>query len=380
MTDAVELARELVRRPSVTPDAKDALDFLAGVLAAAGFACTPLRFAEDGTPDVDNLHAAFGTGARHLAFAGHVDVVPPGDDSRWSAPPFAAELRDGRVIGRGIADMKSGVAAFVAAALDFLAARGSGFDGRISLILTGDEEGPAINGTRKVMEHLKAADDLPEVCLLGEPTCREVFGEMIKVGRRGSLTAHIAVDGVAGHVAYPETADNPVHRLVRILDELLAKKLDAGNAYFPPSSLMVTTVDVGNPATNVVPGRATASLNIRFSTEQTTEALERWISEVAARHAAAVEVRFERGAQPFLTPPGAWSDLVAAAVKDVAGLDPALGTTGGTSDARFIKAYCPVVEFGLCGKTMHSVDECVDAAEIDALRRVYLRVLERYFR
>ncbi len=380
MTDAVELARELVRRPSVTPDARDVLDYLAGVLGAAGFACTPLRFSAENTPDVDNLHAAIGSGARHLAFAGHLDVVPPGDESRWSAPPFAALLRDGRVIGRGVADMKSGVAAFVAAAIDFLAERGAAFDGRISLILTGDEEGPAINGTKKVMEHLRAAGDLPEVCLLGEPTCREVFGEMIKVGRRGSLTAHIAVNGIQGHVAYPETADNPIHRLVRILDELLAKRLDAGNAYFPPSTLMVTTVDVGNPATNVVPGQARASLNIRFSTEQSTEALERWISEVAARHAADVELRFERGAQPFLNPPGAWSDLVAAAVADVTGLDPALGTTGGTSDARFIKDYCQVVEYGLCGKTMHSVDESVDAAEIAALARVYRRVLERYFR
>lgn len=378
MTDAVELARELVRRPSVTPDAKDALDYLADVLGAAGFVCTPLRFSAEGTPDVDNLYAAFGSGARHLAFAGHVDVVPPGDESRWSAPPFAAEMRDGRVIGRGIADMKSGVAAFAAAALDFLAAR-PGFDGRISLILTGDEEGPAINGTKKVMDHLEAAGDLPEVCILGEPTCREVFGEMIKVGRRGSLTAHIAVNGVAGHVAYPETADNPVHRLVRILDELLAKKLDPGNAYFPPSTLMLTTVDVGNPATNVVPGQARASLNIRFSTAQTAEGLERWIAEVVARHAADVELRFERGAQPFLNPPGAWSDLVAAAVKDVTGIDAALGTTGGTSDARFIKDYCPVVEYGLCGKTMHSVDESVSAAEIDSLKQVYMRILERYF-
>lgn len=379
MTDAVELARELVRHPSVTPDAKGVLDHIGGVLTRAGFACTPLRFSAEGTPDVDNLFAAFGSGARHLAFAGHLDVVPPGDEGSWSAPPFAAELRDGVVIGRGVADMKSGVAAFAAAALDFLAERGAAFDGRISLILTGDEEGPAINGTKKVMEHLKAADDLPEVCILGEPTCREVFGEMIKVGRRGSLTAHIAVNGVQGHVAYPENADNPVHRLVRILEELLAKKLDAGNAFFPPSTLMITTVDVGNPATNVVPAQARAALNIRFSTEQTTESLERWIAGVAARHAANVEIRFERGAQPFLNPPGAWSELVAAAVADVTGIDPALGTTGGTSDARFIKDYCQVVEFGLCGKTMHSVDECVSAAEIEGLKQVYRRILERYF-
>jgi succinyl-diaminopimelate desuccinylase len=377
MLNPVELSQALVRCPSVTPDARPVMDVIAGVLEPLGFACEHLRFSAEGTPDVDNLAASIGSGERHLAFAGHLDVVPPGEG--WSSAPFDGQIRDGVLYGRGSADMKTGVAAFVAAASAYLEARGDAFDGRISLILTGDEEGPAINGTKKVMEHLKAKGDLPEVCLLGEPTCREFFGEMLKIGRRGSLTAHIAVEGVQGHVAYPDAADNPTHRLVRILDELLAKKLDAGDAHFPPSSLMITTVDVGNPATNVIPGAAKASLNIRFSTHQTSEGLERWIESVIARHAPKATVRFERGAQPFLNPPGAWSDLVAAAVTDVTGLVPQFSTTGGTSDARFIKDYCAVVEYGLPGKTMHQVDEGVAVADIESLAQVYLRVLERYF-
>lgn len=377
MLDPVELSQALVRCPSVTPDAKPVIDVIAAILEPLGFASEHLRFSAEGTPDVDNLVASFGSGAKHLAFAGHLDVVPPGEG--WTSPPFAGEIRDGVLYGRGAADMKTGVAAFVAAAAEFLEKRGDAFDGRISLILAGDEEGPAINGTRKVMEHLKAKGDLPQVCLLGEPTCREFFGEMLKIGRRGSLTAHIAVAGVQGHVAYPDDADNPVHRLVPILDELLAKKLDTGDAHFPPSSLMITTVDVGNPATNVIPGAAKASVNIRYSTRQTAEGLERWISGVVARHAPDAEVRFVRFAQPFLTPPGAWSDLVAAAITDVTGLVPLLSTTGGSSDARFIKDYCTVVEYGLPGKTMHQVDESVAVADIESLTRVYLRVLERYF-
>jgi len=377
MLNPVELSQALVRCPSVTPDAKPVMDLIAAVLEPLGFACEHLRFSDADTPDVDNLFASLGRGDKHLAFAGHLDVVPPGEG--WTSAPFDAAIRDGVLYGRGSADMKTGVAAFVAAAAAFLEARGDAFDGRISLILTGDEEGPAINGTRKVMEHLKAKDDLPQVCLLGEPTCRDFFGEMLKIGRRGSLTAHIAVEGVQGHVAYPDSSDNPVHRLVPILDELLAKKLDKGNEHFPPSRLMITTVDVGNPATNVVPGTAKASLNIRFSTQQTTEGLERWIEAVVARHAPGGAVRFERGAQPFLNPPGAWSDLVAAAVTDVAGTVPLLSTTGGTSDARFIKDYCAVVEYGLPGKTMHQVDEGVAVADIESLAQVYLRVLERYF-
>ncbi len=377
MLNPVELSQALVRCPSVTPDARAVMDLIAAVLEPLGFACEHLRFSAEGTPDVDNLAASLGHGEKHLAFAGHLDVVPPGEG--WASPPFAAEIRDGVLYGRGAADMKTGVAAFVAAASAFLEARGDAFDGRISLILTGDEEGPAINGTRKVMEHLKAKGELPQVCLLGEPTCREFSGEMLKIGRRGSLTAHIAVEGVQGHVAYPDGADNPVHRLVPILDELLAKKLDAGDEHFPPSRLMITTVDVGNPATNVIPGVAKASLNIRFSTRQTTEGLERWIESVVARHAPGGTVRFERGAQPFLNPPGAWSDLVAAAVTDVTGKVPLLSTTGGTSDARFIKDYCAVVEYGLPGKTMHHVDEGVAVADIEILAQVYLRVLDRYF-
>lgn len=377
MVDPLDLARALIRCPSVTPEDAGVFDVLAAALAPAGFACRRLRFSEAGMPDVENMVAVAGSGGRHFAFAGHLDVVPPGEG--WSLPPFAAEVKDGLLYGRGAADMKTAVAAFAAAAADFLATRRADFAGRISLIITGDEEGPAVNGTVKIMRTLEAEDALPEVCLLGEPTCPERFGEAIKVGRRGSITAFIAVRGVQGHVAYPERADNPVHRLIRILDELTAKKLDAGDAHFPPSSLAVTTVDVGNPATNVIPAEARATVNIRFGVAQEGDALARWIEGVVARHADRREVRFERGAEPFLTPPGDVVDLVSAAVADVTGEVPARNTLGGTSDARFIRAYCPVVEFGLVGKTMHAVDESVAVDDIHKLAAVYRRVLERFF-
>jgi len=375
--DALDLSRGLIRRPSVTPDEAGVLETLSAALEPAGFACRRLRFSEDGTPDVDNMVATVGSGAPHFAFAGHLDVVPPG--TGWSVDPFAAEVRDGLLYGRGAADMKTAVAAFSAAATAFLAERGTDFGGTLSLIVTCDEEGPGINGTVKVMRTLAAEGALPEACLLGEPTCPDRFGEAVKIGRRGSLTARITVPGVQGHVAYPDRADNPIHRLVHILDELTAKKLDAGNAHFPPSSLAVTTVDVGNPATNVIPGSAFAALNIRFNTEQTAESLMRWISDVVARHAPGAETAFECSAHPFLTPPGALSDLVCAAVAEVSGVTPELSTSGGTSDARFIKDYCPVVEFGLVGRTMHKSDEHVAVADIAALTAVYRRVLDKVF-
>ncbi len=377
MIDPLELARDLIRRPSVTPEDAGVFDVLAAALEPAGFACRRLRFSAPGTPDVLNMVATAGNGGRHFAFAGHLDVVPAGEG--WRLPPFAAEVEDGRLTGRGAVDMKSSVAAFSAAAAAFLAARGPGFAGRISLILTGDEEGPAINGTVKVMETLRAEDALPEACLLGEPTCADDFGDAIKIGRRGSITAFIAVRGVQGHVAYPERADNPVHRLVCILDELTSKKLDAGDEHFPPSSLAVTTVDVGNPATNVIPGAARATVNIRFGVAQDGDSLARWIEGVVARHAAQAEVRFERGAEPFLTPPGALSGLVAAAVTAETGVEPVFSTSGGTSDARFIKDYCPVVEFGPVGRSMHAVDEGLPAADVHRLAAVYRRVLEGFF-
>jgi succinyl-diaminopimelate desuccinylase len=377
MIDPLDLARALIRCPSVTPEDAGVFDALTEALVPAGFSCRRLRFSEAGTPDVENMVAVAGSGGRHFAFAGHLDVVPPGEG--WSLPPFAAEVRDDRLYGRGAADMKTAVAAFSAASAEFLAARGKDFAGRISLILTGDEEGPAINGTVKILRTLEAEAALPEACLLGEPTCPERFGEAIKVGRRGSITAFIAVRGVQGHVAYPERADNPVHRLIRILDELTAKKLDAGDRHFPPSSLAVTTVDVGNPATNVIPADARATVNIRFGVAQNGDALARWIEGVVARHAEKATVRFERGAEPFLTPPGDFVDLVAAAVADVTSEIPDRNTLGGTSDARFIRAYCPVVEFGLVGKTMHAVDESVAVGDIHKLAAVYRRVLERFF-
>jgi len=375
--DPVVLTQDLVRCPSVTPEDAGVFDVASRALEAVGFRCRRMPFTEAGTPDVENLFATIGTGGRHFAFAGHLDVVPAGKG--WTLDPFAAEIRDGVMFGRGTADMKSAVAAFIAAAGDFISARGEDFGGRISLIVTGDEEGPAINGTTKMLAQLQSDKALPDVCVVGEPTCPNHFGETIKIGRRGSLTAYVTVLGTQGHVAYPDQADNPVHRLVKVLAALTAKPLDDGNAYFPPSTLSVTTFDVGNPATNVIPASASATFNVRFNTEQTSESLETWIRGVVAQYAPHVDVKIVCSAEPFCTPPGALSDLVSSAVHDVTGMTPELSTTGGTSDARFVKTYCPVVEYGLVGKSIHKVDEHTLVSDIHALTAVYTRILERYF-
>lgn len=377
--DAVKLTQDLVRCPSVTPEAAGVFSVLEDALLPVGFACRRMPFQEDGTPDIDNLVATLGHGRPHFAFAGHLDVVPVGDESAWKYPPFAAEIHDGVLHGRGVADMKSGVAAFAAACDAFVSKHGAEFGGQISLIITGDEEGPAINGTPKMLQQLQSEDALPDVCLVGEPTCPDVLGEAMKIGRRGSLTAYITVQGVQGHVAYPDRADNPVHRLVNVLAELTAKPLDDGNAYFPPSNLSVTTFDVGNPATNVIPASATATLNIRFNTEHTSEGLESWIRATVAKHADDVDVKIVCSAEPFVTPPGPLSNLVAGAVWSVTEREPELSTSGGTSDARFIKNYCPVVEFGLVGKSIHKVNEHAPVRDIQNLAQIYLCILERYF-
>jgi succinyl-diaminopimelate desuccinylase len=377
--DAVKLTQDLVRCPSVTPHEVGVLSVLQNALLPLGFVCRRMPFSDASTPDIDNLVATIGNGARHFAFAGHLDVVPAGDEAAWDYPPFAAEIHDGILYGRGSADMKSGVAAFAAACDLFLQRRGHDFGGQISLIITGDEEGPAINGTTKMMQQLQAENALPDVCLVGEPTCPDILGEAMKIGRRGSLTAYMTVQGVQGHVAYPDKADNPIHRLVKALTELTAEPLDDGNAYFPPSTLAVTTVDVGNPATNVIPASVSATLNVRFNTEHTAESLKTWLTRVVTDHAPTAHIRFECSAEPFVTPPGALSELVAEAVLAVTGRQPELSTSGGTSDARFIKSYCPVVEFGLVGKTIHKVNEHTPVQDISDLAQIYLRILERYF-
>ncbi len=375
--DPVALTAALVRCPSVTPAEGGALALLDGVLSAAGFACT--RVDRGGVP---NLFARLGPRGhpRSFGFNGHTDVVPPGDRGLWSVDPFAGVVRDGMLWGRGAVDMKSAVAAFVAAAVDL--ARAGLPDGAVILAITGDEEGPARDGTRAILDHMAAAGERMSVCLVGEPTSVARFGDTVKIGRRGSLTARIAASGVQGHAAYPERARNPVAALARLVDRLSSAPLDAGTARFDPSTLAATTFDTGNPAANVIPSAARATVNVRFNDRWTSATLAVHLRDVAAAVAAetgvAMALEIEVAGESFLTPPGPFPDLVLAAVAAEAGIAPALSTSGGTSDARFVKDHCPVVEFGLVGATLHAADERVEVAQIGALRRVYARVLADY--
>ncbi|QPC43839.1 succinyl-diaminopimelate desuccinylase [Kaustia mangrovi] len=381
--DPASILRDLIRCPSVTPAEGGALDCLERLLEPRGFRCVRLPFEAPGTERVDNLFARFGTGAPHFCFAGHTDVVPPGDEASWTVPPFAAETVDGVLYGRGAVDMKGGVAAFAAAALDYLGARGEAFAGSISLLVTGDEEGPAVNGTVRMLQWLRDHGEVPDHCLVGEPSSVDRLGDTIKIGRRGSLNATLTVTGRQGHTAYPHKALNPVPGLVRMLDRLASERLDGGTAHFEPSTLAITSVDVGNPASNVIPERATARLNIRFNSEHTAESLERWVRDVCeavtGEMGGTLELAFSSNADSFVTEPGPFVDLVAAAVGEATGVAPDLNTGGGTSDARFIKDYCPVVEFGPVNKTIHQVDERIPLDELVALTAVYRTLLERYF-
>jgi len=374
--DAVELTRELIRKPSVTPADAGAMDVVERALRRLGFACRRMRFGE-----IENLYARFGTVRPNLCFAGHTDVVPVGDAAAWSADAFAAAERDGILIGRGAVDMKSAIAAFAAAAQGAIA-RGE-VKGSLSFLITGDEEGVAVDGTKKVVEALANENEAIDHCVVGEPTSAELFGDMVKVGRRGSINAEITVTGVQGHVAYPHRAANPVPVLLRLLTALQARRLDDGYPEFQPSNLEITRIDVPNTATNVIPGVARAQLNIRFNPNHTGASLAAWF-EAEARAAAesfagSIEVVPQISGEAFLTEPGPFTDVVAAAVADVAGRPPELSTTGGTSDARFIRALCPVVELGLVGKTMHQVDERAPLSEIRQLQAVYERLIARYF-
>ena len=377
-TDPLALTQALIRCPSVTPRDAGALDVLEAALAPLGFRCRRLPFSEPGSDAVDNLYARLGDAAPNFCFAGHTDVVPVGDEADWSVPPFAAEVRDGRLYGRGAADMKSAIGAFVAACARYLAAHGRPA-GSISLLITGDEEGPAINGTRKVLQWLAENGEQLDACLVGEPTNPAALGEMIKIGRRGSLTGSLTVRGVQGHTAYPHLADNPVHRMVAMLGALTAQPLDDGSAHFQASTLQVSTVDVGNSATNVIPATATASFNIRFNDHHSGASLERWLRQTLDEVGGDYDLAVRVSGESFLTPPGDLSDRVAGAVQDVLGRAPELSTTGGTSDARFIKDYCPTAEFGLVGQTMHKVDENVAVDDIENLARIYEGVLVRTF-
>ncbi len=370
---AVDLAQRLIRCPSVTPAEGGAINLLEAELSAIGFACTRLPFGE-GNDRIDNLFARYGSAAPHVCFAGHTDVVPVGDAAAWTRDPFGGDIVGGVLFGRGAADMKGGVAAVGAAAAAVIE---GGIGGAVSLLITGDEEGDAVNGTVRMVEWAMANDQIPDMCVVGEPTNPDALGDMIKNGRRGSLSGHLVVTGRQGHVAYPHLADNPLTRLVAMLAPVNGTELDGGTPHFLPSAANVTTIDVGNPATNVIPARAEAKFNIRFNTEHSADSLRGWLEEHFTRVGGDWHAQWKANADPFITDPGPLTDMLAAAVTEITGRTPALSTTGGTSDARFITRMCPVAEFGLVGKTMHQVDEHVDVADIEELCAIYQSFLVR---
>jgi succinyl-diaminopimelate desuccinylase len=382
MNDPLAIARDLLRCPSVTPVEAGALAFLEILLKRAGFEAHRIVFAEPGTAPVENLYARIGKGAPHLCFAGHTDVVPPGDEEAWTHPPFGAEIADGTLYGRGAVDMKGAVACAVAACLDHLSAHGKP-KGSISFLLTGDEEGIAVNGTVKLLQWAAERGEKFDHCLLGEPTSAAAIGDTIKIGRRGSLNGVLIVTGKQGHVAYPKLADNPVRGLVTLMSALMTTPLDHGSAHFDPSNLEFTSIDIGNPVVNLIPGEAQARFNIRFNDCHSQTAL-RTLIEHRAAEAAGGRVKWHiawepSNADPFLTPHSPFVDLVIGAVAAVTGRKPVLSTTGGTSDARFITHYCPVLELGLVGTTMHQVDERAPVADLATLTAVYGEILRRYF-
>jgi succinyl-diaminopimelate desuccinylase len=380
--DPVAIARDLVRCRSVTPDEGGALSFLQGLLAQAGFDVHRAVFAEPGTAPVDNLYARIGLARPNLLFAGHTDVVPAGNEASWSHPPFAGEVAGDTLYGRGAVDMKGGIACFIAAALDYLDANGGKPKGSISLLITGDEESVAVNGTVKLLQWAAGRGEKFDNCILGEPSNVEVLGDTIKAGRRGSLNGTLIVTGRQGHVAYPERADNPIRGL-NVLIAALQTPLDAGSEHFSPSNLEFTSVDVGNPTVNLIPGEARARFNIRYNDRHSHAALKTLV-EQRAQAAATGRVNFAIEWQPsnadvFVTKPGPFTALAIAAIAEVTGRTPKLSTSGGTSDARFIKDYCPVLEFGLVGQTMHAVDERAPVADLITLTAIYRRMIERYF-
>ena len=378
--DPVEFTADLIRCPSVTPSEGGALDLLQRTLEGMGFTCHRLPFSDVDTPDVDNLYARYGTAAPNFCFAGHTDVVPTGPVNDWSVNPFHAEIRDDMIIGRGAADMKGAIAAFASAAQRFI---GSGaLNGSISFLITGDEEGPAINGTRKMLDWLEENDEKLDICLVGEPSNPMELGEMVKIGRRGSMNMILTVKGTQGHVAYPHLADNAAHRLVAMLDALTAEPLDDGNEHFQASSLQITSIDIGNPTENVIPGEAEARFNIRFNDMHTSESLAVWIRDKldGAADGTVYDLKIRVSGESFVFQPGELSDLISDACEKIVGRRPELSTTGGTSDARFIKNHCTVAEFGLISQTMHKVDERTRIEDIRNLSEIYWAMLEAYFR
>ena len=381
--DPVAIARDLLRCPSVTPAEGGALSFLEKTLKSAGFIVHRITFSEPGTDKVENLYARIGGRSPNLMFAGHTDVVPPGDEKNWKHPPFSGQIAGGEMYGRGAVDMKGGIACAIAAVLDHLAANGGKPKGSISFLVTGDEEGIAVNGTPKLLKWAAERGEKFDHCILGEPSNQQTLGDTIKIGRRGSLNGHMIVTGKQGHVAYPQRAENPIRGLVSLIAALQAEPLDNGSSQFAPSHLEFTTIDVGNKTVNLIPGEARARFNIRFNDNHTLDSLKKLIEQRATK-ASAEKIKFSFQWEPsnagvFVTASGPFTELVATAVAEVTGRKPELSTTGGTSDARFITNYCPVVEFGLVGQTMHQVDERVPVADLHALTAIYRKIIDRYF-
>ncbi len=384
IADPLALARDLLRCPSVTPAEGGALAFMETTLKAAGFTVHRMTFSEPGAADVENLYARIGTTGPNLVLAGHTDVVPPGDENAWKHPPFASAVDDGMLYGRGAVDMKGGIACMMAAALDHIAANGGRpKKGSISFLITGDEEGIAVNGTPKLLQWCTEHGEKFDHCLLGEPSNVQELGDTIKIGRRGSLNGHLIVTGKQGHVAYPERAINPVRGIVRLIEAIQSEPLDKGNANFQPSNLEFVSVDVGNKTVNLIPGEARAMFNIRFNDCHTLDSLKTLLQQRAEK-ASQGKIKFEFKFQPsnagvFVTKPGPFTDMVSGAVEAVTRRKPVLSTTGGTSDARFITHHCPVVEFGLVGQTMHQVDERVPVGDLRALTGIYRKIIDTYF-
>ncbi|KRP96262.1 succinyl-diaminopimelate desuccinylase [Bradyrhizobium yuanmingense] len=387
MTDALSIARDLIRCPSVTPADAGALGVLEKILCAAGFTCHRVTFSEEGTADVDNLYARIGSDGPHITFAGHTDVVPPGDESAWSVGAFSGEVKEGVLHGRGAVDMKGGIACSVAAVLEHLAANGgktrSDGKGSISFLITGDEEDVSMNGTIKLLKWVAERGEKFDHCVLGEPSNVETLGDTIKIGRRGSQSGTLVVDGVQGHVAYPHRASNPVPDISRLIVAISDEPLDHGSAQFQASNLEFVSVDVGNKAFNVIPGEARARFNIRYNDNHTQaslrELVETRLAKACGNRIKARIVWEPSNSNVFVTKPGPFTDLAVSAIEEVTGRKPELSTSGGTSDARFISSYCPVIEFGLVGQTMHQVDERVPVADLERLTKVYRGILARYF-
>tara|TARA_Y100000590_G_scaffold432037_1_gene547575 strand:- start:1070 stop:2242 length:1173 start_codon:yes stop_codon:yes gene_type:complete len=377
--DPIVLSQALIRCKSVTPNDGGALDLLQNILESMGFKCTRLIFTEPGTQEVQNLYARWGNKNPNFCYAGHLDVVSEGDVENWNYDPFAGIIDGDFLYGRGASDMKSAIAAFVSAAYNFIEDEKKNFFGSISFLITCDEEGPAINGTKKVVEWLKNQHEKIDVCLVGEPTNPTKLGEMIKIGRRGSLTGHLTINGQQGHVAYPDLAHNPLKDMIKILNELQFSTLDNGNKFFQPSNLEVISVDAVNHVNNLIPNTARSSFNIRFNNEHTSQSLKQWLHKICKNISKNYELKLEISGEAFITPPEKLSNIIKEAIKENINIEPKFSTTGGTSDARFIRDIAPVAEFGLVGKTMHKIDEKIALSDIKMLKKIYLSILKNYF-